>query len=106
MAMNTYGDFNDFLGKRERKKLKGNTWVERNVDPESIGIRLHGTVVVEYFPDGKIKLDTGGWETNTTKKRINEFSPFSVWHEKFVLFIDGPGLAKTKFSNKMIVEVP
>ncbi len=36
-------------------------------------IQLHDTVIVRTYPDGKIKLDSGGWKTATTKERINRY---------------------------------
>ncbi len=41
----------------------------------AIGIRYHDTVVISFLQDGSIVLDSGGWRTVTTKKRINVFLP-------------------------------
>jgi len=48
----------------------------------------HKTCVAEYNPnDRKVKLNSGGYQTITTKKRINQFFrmfalPFSLHQEK------------------------
>lgn len=38
-------------------------------------IRLHGTDVVTLYPDGGFMLDTGGWNTMTTRDRMNGWLP-------------------------------
>ncbi len=48
----------------------------------------HKTCVAEYNPtERKVKLNSGGYQTVTTKKRINQFFrmfalPFSLYQEK------------------------
>lgn len=49
----------------------------------AISIRLHSTDVVTYYPDGSIRLDSGGYRTVTTKDRINRFSPIRVWSKNW-----------------------
>ena len=50
---------------------------------------LHKTAVVTVHPDSSMTLDTGGWETNTTKDRINAFLPGGcrVFQEDFVWYL-------------------
>lgn len=38
-------------------------------------LRYHQTDVVTAYPDGSVKLDSGGWRTPTTKERINRYLP-------------------------------
>lgn len=68
-----------------RRKLGHNTWVEEWSNPKDgprvFSVRYHDTYVVCYLPEGGIRLDTMGWMTTTTKDRLNECSPFSVWSE-------------------------
>lgn len=51
-----------------------------------VGVKLHGTVVVEYLADDTIVLNTGGWRTVTTRARIRDYSPVRIctikgaWH--------------------------
>jgi hypothetical protein len=50
-------------------KLANNTylrWGDRH-----FAVRLHDTDVVTFHDDGTIELDTGGWDTVTTKQRMN-----------------------------------
>lgn len=41
-------------------------------------IRLHQTDILTFRPRGGFTVDTGGWNTHTTRARINEFLP-SGW---------------------------
>lgn len=42
-------------------------------------VRYHYTDVVTVHPDGTYTLNTGGWETVTTKQRLNQFGPAHVY---------------------------
>lgn len=46
----------------------------KEITPQGFKIKYHDTVVYEER-DNKIFLDNWGWQTNTTKKRINQFLP-------------------------------
>ena len=59
---------------KNSKKLESNTYLKRHED-ESIGVRLHDTDVINLYPDGSFRLNTGGWETVTTKDRIVNYIP-------------------------------
>jgi hypothetical protein len=70
-----------------RRKLGNNTYlVERDGD---YAVRLHDTDVVTIHKDGTYTLDTGGWQTVTTKDRINAFSPARVWSDRGVWYLGG-----------------
>jgi hypothetical protein len=50
-------------------------------------IRFHRTDVAFHNPDGSVTVTTGGFETTTTKRRINENLPYgSVYSERGTLF--------------------
>lgn len=38
-------------------------------------IRLHSTDILTLSPNGAITIDTGGWNTHTTRARLNAFLP-------------------------------
>lgn len=42
-------------------------------------VRLHQTDVVTFHSNGDIEVGTGGWNTVTTKRRIEDFTPADVW---------------------------
>lgn len=54
-------------------------------------VRFYQTNVVEFTPDF-VRLDSGGWETVTTKRRMNEVSDlfdlgFGVFQKNFEWFV-------------------
>ena len=69
------------------RKIGNNTYLYP-VDG-GIGVRLHGTDVVVIHPDNTYTLNSGGWQTVTTKARINEFSPARVCQRNGVWYVDG-----------------
>ncbi len=76
------------LGKtnRSQRKVGNNTYAYIEHDG-SVAIELHGTKVVVFYPNGLIKLNSGGYRTSTTKKRINQYSPVSVYQKNFEWFL-------------------
>lgn len=51
-------------------------------------VKYHGTPVVTIHPNGDITLDTGGWRTNTTKHRMNQYAPgVQVYQKNFEWFV-------------------
>ena len=70
--MKTYKEAEAMWENSRKRKLQNNTYLVKT--DNGFGIRLHGTIVVEYLPDRTI-LNSGGWKTSTTKQRINEYMP-------------------------------
>lgn len=70
----SFAQADEWLGKRLEKKICNNTWIMRNglwgTDEDRIYVKFHNTVIVEFRPDGSVKLNSGGWRTTTTKQRI------------------------------------
>jgi hypothetical protein len=88
------------LGKRNRgqRKVGNNTYAYINHD-SSVSIELHGTKVVTIYPNGLYKLNSGGYHTSTTKKRINQYSPVKVYQKNYNWFLaDG-----TEFEDNILV---
>lgn len=71
----TYAQLNLLLVGRnkDKKKLANNTYAERR--DVGIAIRLHQTDILTFYPCGSVVVKTGGWETVTTKGRINRYLP-------------------------------
>jgi hypothetical protein len=88
------------LGKRNRgeRKVGNNTYAYILLDG-SVAIELHGTKVVIIHPDDTYTLNSGGWQTSTTKDRINQYSPMKVYQKKHVWYLDNG----TEFEDGMIV---
>ena len=72
---------------------------------EWFAVRYHNTNVATFYANGDIELQTDGFETTTTKKRMNEAlaaTGFRVWQSKFVWYI-GDNDVESKFENGMRV---
>lgn len=64
------------LGNRESKKIQYATWLHNR--GSHFAIRHHETDIIKIYPR-KTVLDTDGWKSRTTKDRLNEYSPGSIW---------------------------
>ena len=88
-------------------KLAGNTYLEK-IDESTYAVKFHATNVVLIHGDGTFTLDNGGYRTNTTKNRINEYSPANVFQQNFEwhLYVrsDSIGTSKFEFVNGMRIE--
>lgn len=65
------------LNGRDSRKIDNNTRLER-INADEIGVKLHATYVVRYKRNGSITIHSGGWQTVTTKDRINNYSPARI----------------------------
>jgi hypothetical protein len=74
-------------GRNGRRKIDNNTYLHPVND--GIGVRLHATDVVVIHPDNTYTLNSGGWQTVTTKDRINKFSPARLCQSKGIWYVDG-----------------
>jgi hypothetical protein len=75
--------------KRSFRKI-GNNTIGRILDDSSVGIMLYDTYVVKIHPDDSYTLNSGGFYSNTTKNRINDYSPIKVFQNKGDWFIWSP----------------
>lgn len=77
-----HAGWDTFLADRDEKKIGHNTIAHRVYDHatgrEGIAIRLHHTDVVTFYSDGGIVLNSGGWQSVTTKDRMNAVLPASI----------------------------
>lgn len=90
-------------GKRNanRRKVGNNTYAE--ILPNgSVGIMLHSTYVVKIHEDNTYTLNSGGWQTVTTKDRINQYSPRRVYQRNFEWFVNING-KEYPFIDGMVV---
>lgn len=71
-----YSELANFLGNKAHRPVKGKvaTSIER-LENDAIAVYYHNTAVITFYPDGRIRLKTDGWETQTTKERINQYLP-------------------------------
>ena len=61
------------LGSRDSRVLCNNTRAVRHDD--AVGVVLHTTEVVTFYADGRTRITLGGWDTVTTRARINACLP-------------------------------
>lgn len=73
-----FNHFDNILGDKNKVKVANNTFLIRIYGGDAIAIRLWHTDVVTYHRDGRIILDSGGYKTVTTKRRMNDFTPDSI----------------------------
>jgi hypothetical protein len=74
-TVNKYDEWLTKLKGRDRRKLENNTYLELLEHPDGICLRLHATCVLFAHKDGTLEVDHGGWETVTSKDRINSYLP-------------------------------
>lgn len=106
---------------RNSRKLANNTYAIRFVSlpfDGAIAIRFHHTDILTFRPDGSVMINTGGWETVTTKERLNRYLPnYGIYSHRFghesvgwFLFRRGEGWWDSdpiaKFENGMVVIAP
>ena len=68
------------------RKLTNNTYLRRLPD-DDLAIKLHATDIIILHADNTYTLFSGGWQTVTTKERINRFTPARIWQKKFVWYM-------------------
>lgn len=83
--MLTYESAIELLGKRDMKKLAGNTTLRK--ERGNMVIRFWSTDIITIAPDNVYTLRAGGYETVTTKARLNDLTPAYVGQEKYVWYI-------------------
>ena len=90
MAGLSFDDAVKTLKGKDSKKLENNTYLVR-VDADSVGVKLHNTVVVYIYKSGNYQYDSGGWRSVTTKDRINKYGPVGI-HQKDNVWYIGEGI--------------
>lgn len=65
------------MGEKPRKVIDGwrkvpNTWITRH-DDGSYSVTFYSTHILHVTRSGRVTLNTGGWETVTTKGRLSRF---------------------------------
>ena len=85
--MYTYEQFKHHAETSRARKLANNTYLVIRNDG-GYAVKLHNTEIVIHYPD-RVVLDSGGWQTRTTKDRINTFSRINVSQSKGVWSANG-----------------
>lgn len=87
---------------KDSRKIGNNTYAHI-LNDSTVAIRLHGTDVVSIHPDNTVTLQTGGWQTSTTKDRINQYSPVKVYQRKYEWYVTING-KEYPFMEGMVVQ--
>lgn len=74
----SYGDCHA-LAQTRKRVIDNNTRLITDDGPAKYHIKLHNTNIITYCENGDVVLNSGGWRTSTTKARMNEYSPVSIW---------------------------
>ncbi len=86
----TYPKLNDLIeNSRSGTPTIGNNTKARRGPEGTILVRYHNTDIVRLHEDGRIFFNFGGWDTISTKLRINQFIPGRVYHDRRTLMHDG-----------------
>jgi len=101
--INNYEKADEVLQGRNKdsRKLENNTYLIRHKD--CIAVRLHATDIVTYYPNNTSKLNTGGWQTVTTKDRMNKYSKASILQRSSLWYIEDENGDMLPFTNNMII---
>jgi len=93
-----YKSLKSQIKNRESKKIANNTYIVKALNG-ALAIRLHSTDILHVTPQDDITYNTGGWQTSTTKTRMNAFGPgritqkAGIWYitvdDKTYLYADG-----------------
>jgi hypothetical protein len=90
----------------ESRVIANNTFEYFREDGTRV-IRLHTTDIMEFRPDGTIKLNSGGWRTVTTKERMNRYLPCGrIYQDKGIWYYSGGRLeqAIVAYSDGMVID--
>lgn len=84
----TYSEAQSFLGTRTSKVIQGKkaTKVIR-LSKDEIALVYHKTNVVTWNKNGDVTLDSGGYDTSTTKSRMNAGSHFYIYQSRHKWFV-------------------
>lgn len=94
-----------FLNGREEKKLGSNTWVLKinnwGDGLESVAVKYHNTNILTIDSEDIVTINNGGWDTVTTKDRLNQFlrcKGVHIYQQKYEWYITGP-MGTQKYVN-------
>lgn len=69
---------------------RGNTrvLVTHNGEEYSVRLLLHGNLIAERTSNG-VFIQDGGWQSNTTKERLNGLSGVHIHQKDFIWYLNG-----------------
>jgi len=90
------------------KRKRANNTVEYATEDGARYIRLYDTNIISYLSNGDIVLDSGGWQTPTTRDRMNRFlTEGTISQEKSIWYLtignDVAGKQKYVYADGMVI---
>lgn len=71
------------------KHLENNTHLYFDNQKNCFCVVLHASTIVEIYEDGHYQLYSGGYHSNTTKKRLNKYTPAGVFQKDWEWYVIG-----------------
>ena len=106
------GPFQVYVGvfkkteKSQLRKVANNTFEVYDKEGNRIAIRLHNTDIIT-FDNNKVIIDSGGWQTHTTKSRLNDYLRSFGYHieQKNYKWMLVNGDERVPFEDGMIITI-
>lgn len=100
--MNSYELLEQMVSKRERPR---GVATSLRLASDSIVVRYHDTDVLRAYKDGKVELNSGGWQTVTTKARINQYltGPRRLYQKDYQWYVATP-TGDIPFEDGMVLD--
>lgn len=88
-TIKNFNDANNYLGKKSERPLECNTRLIR-LDDLAIGVKYHDTIIVTYYKHrDDVLLNSGGWQTLTTRDRMERYTTVRIAQRKFKWYVNG-----------------
>jgi len=85
--MRNYQQAAAYLGAKTDRPLSGRATRLQRRSAESIAVKYQATDVVTYYADGRTVLESGGYQTSTTKARFGEYSDARIYQNKGLWYV-------------------
>tara|TARA_R100001510_G_C7528192_1_gene120757 strand:+ start:316 stop:606 length:291 start_codon:yes stop_codon:yes gene_type:complete len=56
---------------------------------DSFYLKLHGNTIAVLHGDGTLMITDAGWQTNTTKERLNGLPNVNIHQKNFIWYLNG-----------------
>lgn len=75
LPVTNYQEAVEFLGNKGHRTIAPNTILMKVIS--GIVVTLHGNTILFYFENGDLWISNHGWNTVTTRNRLNRLLPYS-----------------------------
>lgn len=52
-------------------------------------LKLHNNIIAVLNPEGTLQITNAGWQSNTTKERLNGLPNVSIYQKNWVWYLNG-----------------